>query len=125
MSDARVERTKISASTTDTTIPSFTTQGSRVLFDGWLIADPFSQEEDITIPSVEKGDPVIWSDVTATAKETEPPRRYSEAGLIKELEKRGIGRPSTYASIIKTIIDRGYVISEQRSLIQLKRRGGK
>jgi DNA topoisomerase I len=49
-------------------------------------------------------------------KQTEPPNRYSEAGLVKELEKRGIGRPSTYAAIIKTIQDRGYVEKEGRSL---------
>jgi DNA topoisomerase-1 len=50
-------------------------------------------------------------------KETAPPGRYTEAGLIKELEKRDIGRPSTYASIIKTIVDRGYVTKEARALV--------
>jgi len=55
--------------------------------------------------------------MTIEAKQTQPPSRYSEAGLIKELEKRGIGRPSTYASIMKTITDRGYVTKEGRTLI--------
>lgn len=55
-------------------------------------------------------------DVTSEGKQTEPAARYTEAGLIKELEKREIGRPSTYATIIKTIIDRGYTIKEGRTL---------
>jgi DNA topoisomerase-1 len=50
-------------------------------------------------------------------KQTEPPARYSEAGLVKELEKRGLGRPSTYASIIKTIVDRGYVEKQGKALV--------
>src|SRR5690606_19056307 len=56
------------------------------------------------------------SDVRAEEKFTQPPSRYSEAGLVKELEKRGIGRPSTYASIIKTLEDREYVTKESRNL---------
>jgi len=56
-------------------------------------------------------------DINAEGKQTEPPGRYSEAGLIKELEKRDIGRPSTYASIIKTIQDRGYVEKINKALV--------
>ena len=116
MSDARVEKTKITARCADNSVPSFIAQGTHTLFDGWLRADLASQEEDVELPFVSKQDPIIFSDIIAQRKETEPPRRYSEAGLIKELEKRGIGRPSTYATIIKTIIDREYVVSENRSL---------
>ena len=55
-------------------------------------------------------------EIYSEAKQTEPPHRYSEAGLVKELENRGIGRPSTYASIIKTIQDRGYVVKDGKAL---------
>lgn len=116
MSDAQIEKTKITAICTHKDTPSLVTQGSHILFDGWLKADPTSREEDVELPIVHQGDAITFSDVEAEHKETEPPRRYSEAGLIKELEKRGIGRPSTYATIIKTILDRGYVVSENRSL---------
>lgn len=116
MSDALIKRTKVIAASANKDTPLFITQGTQVLFEGWLKIDPASREEDIEIPAIKEGDDIQWSDITATAKETEPPRRYSEAGLIKELEKRGIGRPSTYATIIKTLLDRGYVIKEQRSL---------
>ena len=116
MSDAQIERTKITAACVDKQTPTFTTQGSRILFDGWLIADIASKEEDIKLPLIHEKDSILFSDIEAEPKETEPPRRYSEAGLIKELEKRGIGRPSTYATIIKTIVDRGYVLRENRSL---------
>lgn len=55
--------------------------------------------------------------INAEGKETEPPPRYTEAGLVKELEKRDIGRPSTYASIIKTLQDRGYVEKQNKALV--------
>src|ERR1019366_4346823 len=61
-------------------------------------------------------DPLTLLSLGALEKQTEPPNRYTEAGLIKELEKRGIGRPSTYASIMKTIQDRGYVEKLARAL---------
>lgn len=116
MSDAEIEKTKITVTHTKEHLPAFVAQGSRILFDGWLRADPESHDEEIILPEVFKHDPVTLENIESQRKETEPPRRYSEAGLIKELEKRGIGRPSTYAAIIKTIIDRGYVQKENRSL---------
>ncbi len=119
MSDAKIERTKIIANITgaNETIPDFVAHGSRVLFAGWLIVDTRARGEDIEIPKLVGGDALKLTSLTAEGKETQPPSRYTEAGLIKELEKRGIGRPSTYASIMKTIIDRGYVLKEGRTLL--------
>ena len=119
MADAKVERTKIVAniSSTTETIPDFTATGSRVLFPGWLSVDVRARGEDIEVPKLQKGDPLTLLSLTYERKETQPPSRFTEAGLIKELEKRGIGRPSTYASIMKTITDRGYVTKEGRTLI--------
>lgn len=119
MADAQVERTKIIANITDTkdTIPDFVTNGSRVLFDGWLAVDTRARGEDIEIPKLAKGDALTLIDLFAEQKATQPPNRFTEAGLIKELEKRGIGRPSTYASIMKTIIDRGYVEKNGKTLL--------
>ena len=116
--DAVVKRTKITA-TIDSKkeIPTFSTNGSRVLFDGWLRADPQARGEDVEVPLVHEGEPLSLTSLDMESKETQPPSRYSEAGLIKELEKRGIGRPSTYASIMKTIIDRGYVEKNGRTLM--------
>ncbi len=122
MSDARVARTKIigNISSTQTpsaeTIPDFTANGSRVIYKGWLRADPESRGEEVELPKCEKGEKLDLITVDALEKQTQPPARYTEAGLIKELEKRGIGRPSTYASICRTIEDRGYVEKEARSL---------
>lgn len=116
MSDAELEKTKIIVTHTKEKLPAFVSQGAYVLFDGWLRIDPESHDEEVILPEVSKHDSVTLTNIEAQRKETEPPHRYSEAGLIKELEKRGIGRPSTYASIIKTIIDRGYVEKESRSL---------
>lgn len=116
MADAKVLRTKIEAETKDKTVPTFAANGSRVLFDGWLKADPDARGEDVELPKVEKGDTLKIVDITADEKQTTPPPRYTEAGLIKELEKRGIGRPSTYASIMRTLDARGYVVKEGRSL---------
>ena len=117
MADAQILKTTIAASTDNKDIPPFTATGVHITFDGWLKADPASRTEENELPPIAPHDPLTLTGITATQKQTEPPRRYSEAGLVKELEKRGIGRPSTYATIIKTIIDRGYVQKEQRSLL--------
>jgi DNA topoisomerase-1 len=85
------------------------THGSRILFDGWLRVDTRARGEDVEIPKLAEGDSLTLKELIAEGKETQPPSRYTEAGLIKELEKRGIGRPSTYASIMNTIVQRGYV----------------
>ena len=115
MSSAKVMRTSIVAKA-DAEIPHFSANGSRVLFPGWLALDTDARGEDTELPSLAAGDALTLDSLTATEKQTEPPNRYTEAGLIKELEKRGIGRPSTYASTMKTIQDRGYVEKLARAL---------
>ena len=114
MKAANIMRTKLIANIKDKSIPDFTTNGNRIIDLGWLLCDTAARGEDIELPKVQKGDILELKKITNTEKFTTPPHRYSEAGLIKELEKRGIGRPSTYASIIKTIIERGYVEREGR-----------
>ncbi|MBI2612580.1 type I DNA topoisomerase [Candidatus Kaiserbacteria bacterium] len=115
--DAKIMRTKVTANISDKGIPDFTANGSRVMFDGWLKVDPAARGEDVELPKVISGDTLELIDAHAEGKETQPPARYSEAGLVKELEKRGIGRPSTYATIIKTLEDRGYVDKQGRTLL--------
>lgn len=119
MADAVLKRTKLLTNITDTkeSIPDFAVNGSRVIFDGWLKVDTRARGEDTEVPKLEKGDTLTCKEVAIEAKQTQPPNRYTEAGLIKELEKRGIGRPSTYASIMNTIVQRGYVEKEGRTLI--------
>jgi len=82
-------------------------KGQRLVFDGHL---KLSLEDDryTDIPEVEKGEAAKVKKLESIEHWTQPPARYSDASLIKELEKRGIGRPSTYASILSTIVDRGY-----------------
>ena len=116
MVDAKLARTTILANVKDLSIPNFSVTGSRVILPGWLSADPDARGEDVQLPKVAQGEMLTLLELSDQAKFTEPPSRYSEAGLVKELEKRGIGRPSTYASIIKTIIDRGYVIKDSKAL---------
>jgi len=116
MRDAQIMRTKVVANIDENKIPDFWLNGSRILFDGWTKADPDAQGEDVILPELKTGDDLKLLNIGSEQKQTEPPARYSEAGLIKELEKRGIGRPSTYASIIKTIVDRGYVEKIQKAL---------
>jgi DNA topoisomerase-1 len=109
MTPAEILRTKIIVNLDNKTLPFFAINGSRILFDGWLKADPVSRSDDVELPIVKIGEKLKFIKIEDEEKETTPPPRYSEAGLVKELEKRGIGRPSTYAAIIKTIQDRGYV----------------
>ncbi len=115
MAAARIMRTSVSVKA-NVGIPLFTANGSRVLFPGWLALDTRARGEDVELPKLAIGEILSLLSLMAEEKQTEPPNRYTEAGLIKELEKRGIGRPSTYASIMKTIVDRGYVEKLGRSL---------
>jgi DNA topoisomerase-1 len=101
----------------DKDIPLFSANGSRVLSPGWLACDTKARGEDVELPKLTVEEIAKLLDLISTEKQTEPPNRYTEAGLIKELEKRGIGRPSTYASIMKTIQDRGYVEKNGRTLM--------
>lgn len=117
MADAEVLRTKIIANTSPTPLPDFVANGSMLVFDGWLRVDPAARGEDIELPKVQAREKLELRDLHDEEKATEPPRRYTEAGLVKELEKRGIGRPSTYASIISTIITRGYVTKDGKALV--------
>ncbi len=119
MADANIKRTKVIANVTGSSeaIPDFAANGSRVLFDGWLRVDTRARGEDTEVPVLAPHDPLTLIDLSSEGKDTQPPSRYTEAGLIKELEKRGIGRPSTYASIMNTIIERGYVEKDGRTLL--------
>jgi len=117
MRDAKIMRTTLFANITTDDIPDFKTTGMRVMDEGWLLADPESRSEENEIPALKVGDIIKLVEILDTEKETQPPGRYSDAGLVRELEKREIGRPSTYASIIQTLVDRGYVNKEGRTLI--------
>ncbi|MCX6717117.1 MAG: DNA topoisomerase [Candidatus Taylorbacteria bacterium] len=117
MTDAKILRTKITAMVGNgTDIPNFSINGSRMLFDGWLKADPEARGEDVELPKVRENDVLNLLDIRSQEKFTEPLGRYTEAGLIKELEKRGIGRPSTYASIMKTLEERKYIEKQNKTL---------
>ncbi len=117
MTDAKLLKTKVSAQVEGhDEIPEFSANGSRVLFPGWLKVDADARGEDVELPEVKKGEKLNLIDLVSIGKETQPPSRYSEAGLVKELESRDIGRPSTYASIMRTLEERAYVNKEGRTL---------
>ncbi|MEJ1267481.1 DNA topoisomerase [Pantoea ananatis] len=91
-------------------------KGRTLRFDGWTKVMPAlrKNDEDRTLPPVNVGDELSLQALLPSQHFTKPPARFSEASLVRELEKRGIGRPSTYAAIISTIQDRGYVRVENR-----------
>ncbi|OMH38726.1 type I DNA topoisomerase [Motiliproteus sp. MSK22-1] len=92
------------------------TRGRILRFDGYLIVMPSNskKDEDLILPDIQCGDLLELGLLDPSQHFTKPAPRYSEAALVKELEKQGIGRPSTYASIISTIQDRGYVRLENK-----------
>ena len=99
----------------------FSATGRTITFPGFLkayedVAAKGSNEES-RLPHLNEGDTLTASAVTADGHSTNPPARYTEASLVKKMEDLGIGRPSTYASIIKTIQDRGYVLSRGNALV--------
>lgn len=115
MEDAIFERTNI---TFDIGGYNFLASGSTLLFKGYkAIYDIEDEEEEInTIPTFKTGEENNIEKIEIEEKFTKPPSRYTEASLVKKLEELGIGRPSTYATIIKTIKERGYVVKDGNSL---------
>ncbi|WP_201599937.1 type I DNA topoisomerase [Psychrobacter immobilis] len=95
-------------------------RGRTLVFDGYTKVMPPAKTDDTLLPDVKKGDKLILDKLDPSQHFTKPPPRYTEASLVKELEKKGIGRPSTYASIISTIQDRGYVKLENKRLFAEK-----
>ncbi len=103
----------------------FSASGRVITFHGFLKAyvegtddaSAAKDDQETRLPALEQGDAVSAASVSASGHETKPPARYTEATLIKELEEREIGRPSTYASIIGTILNRGYVYKKGTALV--------
>ncbi|MEU7468936.1 type I DNA topoisomerase [Streptomyces sp. NPDC044984] len=103
----------------------FSASGKTITFHGFLKAyvegadDPNAELDDRErrLPQVSEGDALTAEEITVDGHATKPPARYTEASLVKELEEREIGRPSTYASIIGTILDRGYVFKKGTALV--------
>ncbi len=119
MESAQLERTTIEIASADDQIGLRTT-GSVIVFDGFLKVyeegsdESKSDDEDKRLPVVNEGEALSLGDVNADQHFTEPPPRFSEASLVKRLEELGIGRPSTYASILSVLQDRNYVRLEQK-----------
>ncbi len=94
----------------------FKASGKRLTFDGFLKVYSDNDEKDKMLPELEKGEELKLLKLEDEQKFTEPPSRYTEASLIKELEDKGIGRPSTYAPIVSNLVDRRYIFKEKKSL---------
>ena len=97
----------------------FTAAGYSVKFDGFtkLYELPEEDAEKCVLPEIKAGDPLKLREITPNQHFTQPPARYTEASLIKELEENGVGRPSTYATILSTIIKKDYVQRKAKQLV--------
>ena len=95
-------------------------RGRTMTFEGFTKVMPPAKNDDTLLPDVKQGEKLILDKLDPSQHFTKPPARYTEASLVKELEKKGIGRPSTYAAIISTIQDRGYVKLENKRLFAEK-----
>lgn len=115
MSPARVARTALDVSCGDYGLRQ---SGVEVLFDGWGRLWPLGVRPT-RIPRAEEGEVLGFRDLKMEQRYTQPPARYTEAGLVKVLEEKGIGRPSTYATIVETLSERGYVVrgEEDKKLV--------
>ncbi|WP_433546405.1 type I DNA topoisomerase [Streptomyces sp. CA-294286] len=116
---------KIAGTSADGRVAEFSASGKTITFHGFMKAyvegadDPNAELDDRErrLPQVAEGDPLGAQEMSVDGHATKPPARYTEASLVKELEEREIGRPSTYASIIGTILDRGYVFKKGTALV--------
>lgn len=119
MKDMEVSRIKITieAITPELKHPIYLiAKGLEITFDGWTKVYPSEIKEE-KLPKLEEGEMLKLRKVGLEEKKTQPPPRYTEGTLVKTLEKLGIGRPSTYATIVKTLKDRGYIEVKNKSLI--------
>ncbi|MGI6721779.1 MAG: type I DNA topoisomerase [Anaerovoracaceae bacterium] len=96
---------------------TFRATGSKLKFDGYLKVYSPGKEEDRLLPALEEGEQLQAENVKGEQSFTQPPARFTEASLVKDLEEKDIGRPSTYAPIVATLVDRRYVKREKRSLV--------
>jgi DNA topoisomerase I len=127
MADARIRRVTIRlvAPTPAGEEATFQATGRTIEFPGYLRAyvegadDPDAELEDreVILPSLEEGDPAQCRNLEPSSHTTQPPARYTEASLVKDLEERGIGRPSTYAVVIDTLLRRDYVWKKGSALV--------
>ncbi len=125
MADARGQTVSLRLGATSSTgeDAEFGVSGTVITFRGFLAAyeegrdDDRADDEERRLPPLRPGDPVTALALEPQGHETSPPARYTEASLVKALEDRGIGRPSTYASILGTILDRGYVGKKGTALV--------
>ena len=116
MNSAKLLTTKVHVKNNDF---MFLAKGKTIKFDGYLkvYQDNSKDEDNVILPKLEKNENLKFENAVAKEHTTKPTPRYTEASLVKELETLGIGRPSTYASIISTIINRGYVTRSKGTLI--------
>lgn len=119
MSDAKLEKTIITIASPKENW-NFTTQGEVIIFEGFLKVYEVSADEDNdtqllsgSLPKVKTNEQLNYNSIIASQNFTKQPPRYSEAALVKKMEELGIGRPSTYAPTITTIVNRGYVVKDE------------
>jgi len=125
MADARGQTVsvRITGAASDGRTAEFAAAGTVITFRGFLLAyeegrdEPATDDEERLLPKLAEGDALDASRLDPDGHSTSPPSRYTEATLVKALEERGIGRPSTYAAIMGTILDRGYVRKQGQALV--------
>ena len=114
MSDVVLRRTRVGAESAGVGLRA---RGTVVARSGWYAAWPPDEEEERLLPLIGEGDEMAVEAVRSVRKRTKAPKHFTEASLVRELEKRGIGRPSTYAATLKTLALREYVVARRRDLL--------
>lgn len=128
MAEAKTEKTVVRITTDTERKHTFEAKGEVIIFDGFLKVTGRTKEDEL--PALTTGDPLKAASITARQNFAKPPARYTEGSLVKKLEELGIGRPSTYATIMSAIQTRGYVIKgesegEPREVVQITLEKGK
>ena len=117
MSDAQLQKTKININISNRS-ERFIAEGEMLTFGGFLEVYDYMAAEDKLLPKIDKGDTLSLMDLTSKESFSRAKPRYTEASLVKEIEQMGIGRPSTFATMITTVQDRNYVLKDTREGVQ-------